>query len=227
MNRSGAGSGASTTSSRVRLATTGSASPRTVARYSAVRRGSTSTTCTSSWRASTRQRTSSPHTTIRLRPNGRARSSRPPASRTSRCRPEVAITRPSRVCFMPAGERSSATLGLPVARSTHATTTHPHMPSGDYLVWIDLEMTGLKPDTDSIIEIATVVTDRELNLISDGPVLAIHQPDEVLARMDDWNQRQPASWGRLGGVRGSRTSVAEAQQRTLEFLAALVNGGRP
>ena len=48
------------------------------------------------------------------------------------------------------------------------------MPSGDYLVWIDLEMTGLKPDTDSIIEIATVVTDRELNLISDGPVLAIH-----------------------------------------------------
>ena len=57
------------------------------------------------------------------------------------------------------------------------------MPSGDYLVWIDLEMTGLKPDTDSIIEIATVVTDRELNLIADGPVLAIHQTDEVLARM--------------------------------------------
>lgn len=99
------------------------------------------------------------------------------------------------------------------------------MPSGDYLVWIDLEMTGLKPDTDSIIEIATVVTDRELNLISDGPVLAIHQPDEVLARMDDWNQRQHSSSGLLARVRASRTSVAEAQQRTLEFLAALVNGG--
>src|SRR5947207_3529317 len=58
------------------------------------------------------------------------------------------------------------------------------MPSGDYLVWIDLEMTGLKPDTDSIIEIATVVTDRDLELIADGPVRAIHQPDEVLQRMD-------------------------------------------
>ena len=87
------------------------------------------------------------------------------------------------------------------------------MPSGDYLVWIDLEMTGLKPDTDSIIEIATVVTDRELNLISDGPVLAIHQPDEVLARMDDWNQRQHSSSGLLARVRASRTSVAEAQRR--------------
>src|SRR5207249_1189739 len=83
MNRSGAGSGASTTSSRVRLATTGSAPPRRLARYSAVRRGSTSTTCTSSWRASRRQRTSSPHTTVRERPNGRARTSRPPGSRTS------------------------------------------------------------------------------------------------------------------------------------------------
>jgi len=99
------------------------------------------------------------------------------------------------------------------------------MPSGDYLVWIDLEMTGLKPDTDSIIEIATVVTDRDLELIADGPVLAIHQPDEVLARMDDWNQRQHSSSGLLARVRASRTSVAEAQQRTLEFLAPLVNAG--
>src|SRR2546430_5865751 len=86
------------------------------------------------------------------------------------------------------------------------------MPSGDYLVWIDLEMTGLKPDTDSIIEIATVVTDRDLELVADGPVLAIHQPDEVLARMDDWNQRQHSSSGLLARVRASRTSVAEAQR---------------
>src|ERR1700756_1652785 len=96
------------------------------------------------------------------------------------------------------------------------------MPSGDYLVWIDLEMTGLKPDTDAIIEIATVVTDRELNLIADGPVLAIHQPDEVLARMDEWNQRQHGSSGLLSRVRASRTGVGEAQQRTLEFLSPLV-----
>jgi oligoribonuclease len=99
------------------------------------------------------------------------------------------------------------------------------MPSGDYLVWIDLEMTGLKPDSDSIIEIATVVTDRELSIVADGPVLAIHQSEEVLARMDEWNQRQHGSSGLLARVRASRTTVAEAQQRTLEFLTPLVNAG--
>jgi oligoribonuclease len=99
------------------------------------------------------------------------------------------------------------------------------MPSGDYLIWIDLEMTGLKPDSDAIIEIATVVTDRELAIVADGPVLAIHQSEEVLAKMDDWNQRQHGSSGLLARVRASRVTVAEAQQRTLEFLSALVDGG--
>ena len=99
------------------------------------------------------------------------------------------------------------------------------MPNGDYLVWIDLEMTGLKPDSDSIIEIATVVTDKELAIVADGPVFAIHQSEEVLARMDEWNQRQHGSSGLLARVRASRTTVAEAQQRTLEFLMPLVNAG--
>lgn len=99
------------------------------------------------------------------------------------------------------------------------------MPSADYLVWIDLEMTGLKPDTDVIIEIATVVTDRELNIVADGPVMAIHQSDEALAGMDEWNQRQHGSSGLIARVRASRISVAEAQQRTLEFLAPLVTPG--
>ena len=99
------------------------------------------------------------------------------------------------------------------------------MPNGDYLIWIDLEMTGLKPDSDSIIEIATVVTDKELAIVADGPVIAIHQSEEVLARMDDWNQRQHGSSGLLARVRASRTTVAEAQQRTLEFLTPLVNAG--
>jgi oligoribonuclease len=99
------------------------------------------------------------------------------------------------------------------------------MPSGDYLVWIDLEMTGLKPDSDVIIEIATVLTDKELAILAEGPVLAIHHSDEVLARMDEWNQRQHGSSGLLARVRASRVSVAEAQQRTLEFLMPLVTAG--
>lgn len=99
------------------------------------------------------------------------------------------------------------------------------MPSADYLVWIDLEMTGLKPDSDSIIEIATVVTDKELTVLTDGPVIAVHQPEEVLARMDDWNQRQHGSSGLLARVRASRVTVAEAEQRTLEFLSSLVTAG--
>ncbi|HXY96093.1 MAG TPA: oligoribonuclease [Steroidobacteraceae bacterium] len=99
------------------------------------------------------------------------------------------------------------------------------MPSGDYLIWIDLEMTGLKPDSDSIIEIATVVTDKELVVLADGPVIAIHQPEDALARMDDWNQRQHGSSGLLARVRASRVSLAEAEQRTLEFLTPLVTAG--
>ncbi len=99
------------------------------------------------------------------------------------------------------------------------------MPSGDYLVWIDLEMTGLKPDSDSIIEIATVVTDRDLAVIAEGPVLAIHQSEEVLARMDEWNQRQHGSSGLVARVRASRVSLGEAQRRTLEFLTPLVTPG--
>lgn len=97
--------------------------------------------------------------------------------------------------------------------------------SRDNLIWIDLEMTGLKPDTDVIIEIATVITDKELNILAEGPVLAIHHPDPVLAAMDDWNQQQHGSSGLVARVRASRVAVAEAEARTLEFLAAWVPAG--
>ena len=99
------------------------------------------------------------------------------------------------------------------------------MPSSEHLVWIDLEMTGLKPDSDSIIEIATVVTDEDLKVLADGPVLAIHQPAAVLEGMDDWNRRQHGSSGLLERVRASRIGVAEAEQRTLGFLTSLVTPG--
>jgi oligoribonuclease len=96
------------------------------------------------------------------------------------------------------------------------------MPSSDYLVWIDLEMTGLKPDTDVIIEMATIVTDSQLRLVAEGPVIAIHQPDSVLDGMDDWNQRTHGASGLLTRVRESKWSMAMAEARTLEFLNALV-----
>jgi oligoribonuclease len=99
------------------------------------------------------------------------------------------------------------------------------MPSSDHLIWIDLEMTGLKPESDSIIEMATVVTDKELVVIADGPVFAIHQPENVLALMDDWNQKQHGSSGLIARVRASTTSEAEAEARTIEFLAPLVKAG--
>ena len=99
------------------------------------------------------------------------------------------------------------------------------MPSGELLIWIDLEMTGLQTASDDIIEIATIVTDKELAILAEGPVIAIHQPDHVLARMDEWNQRQHGSSGLLERVRGSRTTTAEAERRTLEFLSALVTPG--
>ena len=86
-------------------------------------------------------------------------------------------------------------------------------------------MTGLKPDADVIIEIATVVTDKELNILAEGPVLAIHQSEDLLAAMDDWNQRQHGSSGLITRVRESRVTVAAAEARTLEFLAAWVPAG--
>ena len=99
------------------------------------------------------------------------------------------------------------------------------MSSKDHLIWIDLEMTGLDPAADSIIEIATLVTDKELNLVAEGPELAIHQPESVLARMDEWNQRQHGGSGLLQRVRDSRVSVAEAERLTLEFLAPHLPAG--
>ena len=90
------------------------------------------------------------------------------------------------------------------------------------LVWIDLEMTGLEPQTDEIIEIATIVTDKELNILAEGPVFAIHHAEAVLAGMDEWNQKQHGSSGLIQRVRDSSIDTAEAERRTVEFLATYV-----
>ena len=91
--------------------------------------------------------------------------------------------------------------------------------NAENLVWIDLEMTGLVPETDDIIEIATIVTDKDLNVLAEGPVFAVHHDEAALARMDDWNQKQHGSSGLIQRVRDSVIDTAEAERRTLEFLA--------
>lgn len=88
----------------------------------------------------------------------------------------------------------------------------------DNLIWIDLEMTGLDTVRDRIIEIATIVTDKYLNTLAEGPVMAIHQPDEVLAGMDEWNTRQHGGSGLTERVRQSSVDEAEAEAATLAFL---------
>ena len=95
----------------------------------------------------------------------------------------------------------------------------------DNLVWIDLEMTGLDPLRDRIIEIATVVTDPQLVEIAAGPVIAIHQPDEVLEAMDEWNRTTHEASGLLERVRRSTVAVSEAERQTLAFLAEHAESG--
>ena len=87
--------------------------------------------------------------------------------------------------------------------------------SADNLIWIDLEMTGLDPLRDQILEIATIVTDKQLVVLAEGPVIAIHQADEVLASMDAWNTRTHTQSGLVARVRASTIDTAGAQRRTL------------
>ncbi|GAB4353651.1 MAG: oligoribonuclease [Gammaproteobacteria bacterium] len=95
-------------------------------------------------------------------------------------------------------------------------------PQEDHLIWIDLEMTGLEPDRDTIIEIATVVTDSQLAVVAEGPVLAIHQPDSILEGMDEWNIQHHGASGLIERVRQSEVTMAEAERQTLAFVRQFV-----
>jgi len=93
------------------------------------------------------------------------------------------------------------------------------------LIWIDLEMTGLDTDRDYIIEIATIITDQDLNILAEGPMIAIHQPDDILENMDEWNTNQHKKSGLTQRVRQSSFTVDQAEQVTLEFLKRYVSEG--
>ncbi|UQY36373.1 oligoribonuclease [Pseudomonas fulva] len=100
------------------------------------------------------------------------------------------------------------------------------MQNPENLIWIDLEMTGLDPETDVIIEMATIVTDSELNVLAEGPVIAVHQSDERLAAMDEWNTRTHGESGLTQRVRDSKISQAEAEAQTIAFLERWVPKGK-
>ncbi len=99
------------------------------------------------------------------------------------------------------------------------------MQSERHLVWMDLEMTGLDPATDTILEIATVITDSDLNIVAEGPNLAVAQPDSVLEHMGEWCRQHHAASGLIERVRTEGVPMAEAERRTLEFIARHVPKG--
>ncbi len=99
-------------------------------------------------------------------------------------------------------------------------------PSDSHLIWIDLEMTGLNPERDVIIEIATLVTDKDLRILAEGPVFAINQHPKTLAAMDEWNTQQHGGSGLVERILASKTTTADAERATLEFLYRWVEPGK-
>ena len=100
------------------------------------------------------------------------------------------------------------------------------MQSPDHLIWVDMEMTGLSPEADKVIEIAVIVTDLDLKILAEGPVVTIHQPDSVLDAMDEWNTRHHTASGLVDRVRASQIGEGEASSILLEFLEQWVPAGK-
>lgn len=99
------------------------------------------------------------------------------------------------------------------------------MMNNNHLIWIDLEMTGLNPNTDRIIEMAVIVTDSDLTILAEGPVLAVHQSDECLAGMDAWNTRVHNGSGLVERVKNSTITEEQAQKQMIDFLSKWIQKG--
>lgn len=112
------------------------------------------------------------------------------------------------------------------AIETKAPANVPARPNEFNLIWVDMEMTGLDPDNDRIIEVAVVVTDSGLNVLAEGPVFAIHQPDEVLDRMDAWNKGTHGRSGLIDRVKASTVTEADAEKALIDFLRHFVPSGK-
>ncbi|WP_028102931.1 oligoribonuclease [Pseudoduganella violaceinigra] len=112
------------------------------------------------------------------------------------------------------------------ANDTPATPATPQRPNEMNLVWVDMEMTGLEPETDRIIEVAMVVTDMHLNILAEGPVLAIHQSDATLDKMDAWNKGTHGRSGLIERVKASTVSEAQAEAELIAFMRQWVPNGK-
>lgn len=113
-----------------------------------------------------------------------------------------------------------------MSQANEAHQAPPVRPNEFNLVWIDMEMTGLDPDKDRVIEIAAIVTDPNLNVLAEGPVLAIHQPDEVLDGMDAWNKGTHGRSGLIDRVKASTVTEAQAEAEMIAFLSRYVPAGK-
>ena len=113
-----------------------------------------------------------------------------------------------------------------MAQANEAAPVAAQRPNEMNLVWVDMEMTGLDPDNDRIIEVAVVVTDMHLNILAEGPVFAIHQSDEVLDKMDAWNKGTHGKSGLIDRVKASTVTEADAEAALIAFLKNFVPSGK-
>jgi len=117
-------------------------------------------------------------------------------------------------------------MSQPLSPSNDAVTVPPASANETWLIWVDMEMSGLRPEVDRIIEVAAIVTDSELNLIAESEAIAVHQPDGVLDAMDQWNTATHGRSGLTARVRASTMTEADAQDAMLAFLRPLVPPGK-